>query len=84
MLVSYIVLILSPRNSDGRRRDGRIRSNHFEENTHIYILAGAKILKGGGSVAATVHAKSGTVDRRQNKIARVHFVQKNRAKITRT
>jgi hypothetical protein len=35
-------------------------------------------------VAATVHAKSGTVDRQQNKIARVHFVQKNRTKITRT
>jgi hypothetical protein len=40
--------------------------------------------QGTGSVAESVHAKSGTDEGQINKIVRVHFVRKNRAKITRT
>jgi hypothetical protein len=65
MLASHIVLTISPRNSDRRRRVGSDRrSNHLRTTPHIFTFGGSQKFK-GGNVAATVHAKSGTVDRQQ-------------------
>jgi hypothetical protein len=68
--------------TNGDRTDGSDAAM-FSGTPHSFIRSGAKNLM-KGRVAESVDAKSGTDEGQINKIVGIHFVRRDRAKITRT